>query len=60
MMEVVCWSAPTVAANLAMDDAAARSALATGLRRLRFWWGGPPAVVMGSNERPEQVVNTGA
>ena len=60
MMELMFWSAPTVAANLAMDDAAARSACATGLRRLRFWWGGPPAVVMGSNERPEQVVNTGA
>ncbi|MCL4403035.1 MAG: hypothetical protein M1436_10320 [Acidobacteria bacterium] len=39
-----------------MDDAAARSASATGLRLLRFWWGGPPAVVIGSSERPEQVV----
>jgi lipoate---protein ligase len=57
MMEVMCWSAPTVAENLAIDDAAARSAAATGLRRLRFWWGGPPAVVMGSSERPEQVVD---
>lgn len=53
-------SAPTVAGNLAMDDAAARSAAATGLRRLRFWWGGPPAVVMGSSERPEQVVDAEA
>jgi lipoate---protein ligase len=43
-----------------MDDAAARSAWATGLRRLRFWWGGPPAVVMGSSERPEQVVDAEA
>ena len=59
-MEILFRSAPTVAENLAIDDAAARSAGATGLRRLRFWWGGPPAVVMGSNERPEQVVNTGA
>jgi len=53
-------SAPTVAGNLAMDDAAARSAAATGLRRLRFWWGGPAAVVMGSSERPEQVVDAEA
>ena len=57
MMEVMCWSASTVAANLAVDDDAARSAWATGLRRLRFWWGGPPAVVMGSNERPERAVD---
>jgi lipoate-protein ligase A len=60
MMEVMCWSAPSVAENLAMDDEAARSAWVTGLRRLRFWWGGPPAVVMGSNEQPEQVVDAGA
>jgi lipoate-protein ligase A len=59
-MEVMCWSAPTVAENLAIDDAAARSAATTGLRRLRFWWGGPPAVVMGSSERPEQVVDAEA
>lgn len=56
-MEVVWWPAPTVADNLAIDDAAARSAATTGLRRLRFWWGGPPAVVIGSSERPEQVVD---
>ena len=60
MMEVMCWSASTVAENLAMDNDAARSAGVTGLRRLRFWWGGPPAVVMGSNERPEQVVDAEA
>ena len=59
-MEIIWMSAPTVAGNLAMDDAAARSAAATGLRRLRFWWGGPPAVVMGSSERPEQVVDAEA
>jgi len=59
-MEVVWWPAPTVAENLAIDDAAARSAWATGLRRLRFWWGGQSAVVMGSNERPEQVVDADA
>jgi lipoate-protein ligase A len=60
MMEVMCWSAPTVAENLAIDDTAARSASATGLRRLRFWWGGPPAVVMGSSEQLEQVVDAEA
>jgi len=59
-MEVMCWSAPTVAENLAIDDAASRSVWATGLRRLRFWWGGPPAVVMGSSERPQQVVDVEA
>ena len=59
-MEILFRSAPTVAENLAIDDAAARSAGATGLRRLRFWWGGPPAVVMGSSERPEQVVDADA
>ncbi len=59
-MEVIWMSAPTVAGNLAMDDAAARWAAATGLRRLRFWWGGPPAVVMGSSEREEQVVDAQA
>lgn len=59
-MEILFQRASSVAENLAMDDAAARSASATGLRRLRFWWGGPPAVVIGSSERPEQVVDTDA
>jgi lipoate-protein ligase A len=59
-VEILFRSAPSVAENLAMDEAAARSAGATGLRRLRFWWGGPPAVVMGSSERPEQVVDADA
>lgn len=59
-MEVLFHSAPSVAENLAIDDAAARSAWAMGLRRLRFWWGCPPAVVMGSSERQEQVVNAEA
>ncbi len=59
-MKVIWQSAPTVAENLAMDDAAARSAAATGLHLLRFWWGGPPAAVMGSSERPEQVVDAEA
>jgi lipoate-protein ligase A len=59
-MKVIWQSAPTVAENLAMDDAAARTTAATGLHLLRFWWGGPPAAVMGSSERPEQVVDAEA
>jgi lipoate-protein ligase A len=55
-VQILFQSAPNVAANLALDDAAARSAWAAQLRLLRFWWGGPPAVVIGSSERPEQVV----
>jgi lipoate-protein ligase A len=57
MMDVIWWTAPTVAANLALDESLARSAWATRRHLLRFWWGGPPAVVMGSNERAEQVVD---
>jgi lipoate-protein ligase A len=60
MMDVIYWTAPTVAENLALDEALARSAWATGRHLLRFWWGGPPAVVMGSNERSEEAVDTGA
>ncbi len=59
-MEAIWWRAATVAENLAVDDAAARAAWETGLRRLRFWWGGPPAVVMGSSERAENAVNVEA
>jgi lipoate---protein ligase len=59
-VEILFQSAPTVAENLAIDYASARLAGETGLRRLRFWWGGPPAVVMGSSERPEQVVDAEA
>ena len=60
MMNVLCCSAPTVAENLAFDEALAKSASASGRHVLRFWWGGPPAVVMGSNERAEQVVDSAA
>jgi lipoate---protein ligase len=59
-VEILFQSAPTVAENLAIDYASARLAGEAGLRRLRFWWGGPPAVVMGSSERPEQVVDAEA
>ena len=56
-LEVVCWSARTVRENLAVDDELARTARESGRHVLRFWWGGPPAVVMGSSERPDQVVD---
>ena len=46
--------------NLAVDESLARTASATGRRQLRFWWGGPPAVVMGFSERAEQVANLDA
>jgi lipoate-protein ligase A len=59
-VEILFQSAPSVAENLAIDDASARLAGETGLRRLRFWWGGPPAVVIGSSERSEQVVDVEA
>jgi lipoate-protein ligase A len=59
-LEVVCWSAPTVGRNLALDDSRARAAWESGRRVLRFWWGGPPAVVIGSSERLDQVVHEAA
>ncbi len=57
MMDVMRWTAPTVAENLAFDEVLAKSAWSTGRHLLRFWWGGSPAVVMGSNEQAEQVVD---
>jgi lipoate---protein ligase len=59
-VEILFQSDPTVAGNLAIDVDSARLAGESGLRRLRFWWGGPPAVVMGSSERPEQVIDAAA
>jgi lipoate-protein ligase A len=56
-MEVSFNTAVTVGENLAMDESLARTAAATGRHHLRFWWGGPPAVVMGFSERAEQVAN---
>jgi len=49
--------ASTVAKNLAMDDTLCRTVAETGQCFLRFWWGGPPAVVMGFSEQPDQVAN---
>lgn len=60
MMRVNCWTAPTVDENLAMDESLARAASATGRHQLRFWWGGPPAVVMGFSERAGQVADIAA
>ena len=59
-LELMCWSAPTVADNLAIDDALARTAWNTGRRVLRFWWGGPPSVLIGFSERPGEVVDEAA
>jgi len=59
-VEILFQSAPSVAENLAIDNDLARFAGETRQCRLRFWWGGPPAVVMGSSERPEQVVDAAA
>jgi lipoate-protein ligase A len=57
MMEITFSHARTVAENLAMDESVARNAWDAGTHLLRFWWGGPPAVVMGSSEHPEQVAH---
>jgi lipoate-protein ligase A len=56
-LEVTCWSAPTVAQNLMIDDQLSRTVGEMGRSVLRFWWGGPPAVVMGFSEKTDQVVN---
>jgi hypothetical protein len=37
-LEIICWSAPSVAQNLALDDALVRTASETGRHSLRFWW----------------------
>jgi lipoate-protein ligase A len=58
--EISFNTAMTVDENLAMDESLARAAAATGRHHLRFWWGGPPAVVMGFNERAEQVADLAA
>jgi lipoate-protein ligase A len=58
--EISFNTAMTVDENLAMDESLARTAAATGRHHLRFWWGGPPAVVMGFNERAEQVADLAA
>ncbi len=59
-LNVLCWSAPTVRENLEVDESLARTMREHSQRVLRFWWGGPPAVVMGYGERQEQVIDTGA
>lgn len=52
-VEIRRYSAPTVAENLRIDEELVREAGLNGLRVLRFWWGGPPAVVLGCADRPE-------
>jgi lipoate-protein ligase A len=60
MMDVVCWSAPSVAQNLELDVELAKSAASMGRSLLRFWWGDGSAVVMGSSESVDAVVNRDA
>jgi len=59
-LEIICWSAPSVAQNLALDDAMVQTASKTGRHSLRFWWGGPAAVVAGFSEKIDQVVDAAA
>lgn len=59
-LELVCRSAPTVAQNLALDETTVRTASETGRHSLRFWWGGPPAVVVGFSEKIDQAVDAAA
>ena len=59
-MDVLCWSAPSVTENLALDVELAKSAWATGRHLVRFWWGDGPAIVMGSSEQAEDVVDASA
>jgi lipoate---protein ligase len=55
--EILCRSAPTVAQNLMIDDTLSRASWETGRILLRFWWGGPSAVVIGFSEQPDQAVD---
>jgi lipoate-protein ligase A len=59
-LEIRCLSAPTVAQNLALDDLMVQKASEAGRPSLRFWWGGPPAVVLGFSEKSERVVDAEA
>jgi lipoate-protein ligase A len=56
-IEVVSWSAPTVAENLAIDESLAASASKDQRRTLRFWRGGPVTAVLGCAEKPETALN---
>jgi lipoate-protein ligase A len=59
-LSIRCGSAPTVAQNLAIDEEAIQLTSIKGRASLRFWWGGPPAVVIGFSEKPDQTVNQNA
>ncbi len=52
-LEILRLSAPTVQGNLDIDAELARTAVRDGRRVLRFWWGGPPTVVLGCADKPE-------
>ncbi len=59
-LEITCLSGSTVAENLALDNAAVRTTSETRRPSLRFWWGGPPGVVVGFSEKIENAVNAEA
>jgi lipoate---protein ligase len=59
-LEITCSSACNVAENLVFDDVAVRTASETRRHSLRFWWGSPPAVVVGFSEKIERAVNADA
>lgn len=59
-VQIIRASGSTVAGNLTLDDAAVQIASKTGQSTLRFWWGGPPAAVVGFSEKFEQTVNVKA
>lgn len=53
--EIVVSPPATVAANVLLDEALARSAFSTGRSQLRFWWGTDLTVVVARSERIEEV-----
>lgn len=56
-LEMVVSPAQSVADNLASDEALARSSALDRRAVLRLWWGGPPTVVLGRSETPEQAAD---
>ncbi len=59
-LETIVSPPQSVAANLALDEAKARSAALDRRAILRLWWGGPPTVVLGRTETPERAADVAA
>lgn len=59
-LELLVSAPRSVAENLAIDEVMTRAAAAERRTVLRLWWGGPPAVVLGRSEKPEQVADLAA